>query len=275
MDRQMDWLRPREEIESELHQIERSFLNTIVSYNKAISYCRHILEEYRFAVVSIGFLDEASEIEFFKNEKPFLFGLLLQYTHQLSFELDFPNISYGRNEDIVNEKIEEVTAFLSSHKDMVLYLELQSESFDSQFFLRKNKGLFIHPGHHNYSFDSEFCTSHDGLIANILGYQGFLQFLQLKLSTTMPYFQTPIPKINWTGSKIALTELGFALFYSGAVNHGNASLKSIIQLLEKVTGTDLGDYHHTAIRIRNRSNRTKFMDKLKISLQHWMADLDD
>ncbi|MEQ8422413.1 MAG: RteC domain-containing protein [Arenibacter algicola] len=271
----MEWIRSQEQIESELFQIEQSFFNSMVSYDKAIDYCQNVLEFYRAMVVAQGFPDEATEIQFFKKDKPFLFGLLLKYTHQLSFELDFPNITNGRNEDIINKKIEEVIAFLSSHKDMVLYIELQSKTLDSQFFLRKNKGLFIYPEHHNYSFDSEFCTSQDGLIANILGYKGFLQFLQLKLSTTMPYFQTPIPKINWTGSKIALTELGFALFYSGAINHGNASLKSIIQLLEQVTGIDLGDYHHTAIRIRNRSHRTKFMDKLKISLQHWMADLDD
>ena len=271
----MDWIRSQEEIESELFQIEQSFFNSMVSYDKAISYCQSVLEFYRAMVVAQGFSDEASEIRFFKREKPLIYGLLLKYTHQLSFELEFPNMFFDRNEKIVNEKIEEATAFLSNHKDLVLYLELQSEVFDSQFFLRKNKGLFIYPGHHNYSFDSEFCTSHDGLVANIIGYQEFLQFLQHKLSASIPYPKMPLPQINWTGSKIALTELGFALFYSGAFNHGNASLKSIIQLLEKVTGTDLGDYHHTAIRIRNRSNRTKFMDKLKISLQHWMADLDD
>ncbi|GBF18049.1 MULTISPECIES: RteC domain-containing protein [Arenibacter] len=271
----MEWIRSQEQIESELFQIEQSFFNSMVSYDKAISYCQHILEEYRIAVVSNGFPDEEAEIQFFKKDKPFLFGLLLQYNHQLSFELNFPNIPYGGNDDIVNKKIEEVTAFLSSHKDMVLYLELQSKTFDSQFFLRKNRGLFTYPGRHDHSFDSEFCTSHDGLIANIVGYQGFLQFLQQKMSTSMPFPETRHSKINWTGSKIALTELGFALFYSGAVNHGNASLKSIIQLLEQVTGTDLGDYHHTAIRIRNRSQRTKFMDKLKISLQNWMANLDE
>lgn len=69
----MDWLRPHEEIESELHQIQQSFLNTIISYNKAISYCQHILEEYRAAVISKGFVNEAAEIQFFKKEKPFIF----------------------------------------------------------------------------------------------------------------------------------------------------------------------------------------------------------
>ena len=273
----MDWIRSQTEIESELLQIEQSFFNPLVSYDKIIAFCQNTLEEYRSKVIKNGFPDEASEIQFFKKEKPFVYGLLLQYIHQLTFELDVPNITYGRDDDFVNEKMQEVTAFLSSHKDIVLYLELESKAFDSQFFLRKNRGLVTYPGHHNYSFDSQFCTSHDGLIAQILGYQGFQQYLQNKLDISVPNrsdSKLSFPQIQWTGSKVALTELGFALYHSGAINHGNASLKMVMRLLEQVTATDLGDYHHTSIRLRNRSNPTKFVDKLKHSLLNWMADLD-
>ncbi|MCK0145273.1 RteC domain-containing protein [Arenibacter sp. F26102] len=261
-----------------MHHIERSFLNKIVSYDKVISYCQHILEEYRIAVVSHGFPDEDAEIQFFKKDKPFLFGLLLQYNHQLSFELNFPNIPYGGNDDIINKKIEEVTAFLSGHKDMVLYLELQSKTFDSQFFLRKNKGQFTYLCRHDHSFDSEFCTSHDGLIANLVGYQGFLKYLQNKLgmsSTIGSASKVVMPEIEWTGSKVALVELGFALYHSGSINHGRASIKSVMRFLEQVTAMDLGDYHHTSIRLRNRTNPTKFVDKLKNSLQKWISEVDE
>ncbi|MCM4152068.1 hypothetical protein DHD05_10735 [Arenibacter sp. N53] len=271
----MDWVRSRSEIESELLQIEQSFSNPIASFDKAISFCQKILEDYRKAVIVHGFPDEASEIRFFKKDKPLLFGLLLRYSHQLTFELDFPNIAYGMNNEIIVRKIRDVNAFLAGHKDMVLYLELENSALDSQYFLRKNRNLFVCTGRIGHSFDSEFSASHDVLIAQILGYQGFLQFLQQKLSTSMPLPKIPIPKINWTGSKIALTELGFALFYSGIINHGNASLKSVMLFLEQVTGVGLGDYHHTSVRIRNRTHPTKFLDKLKNSLQYWITDLDD
>ena len=274
----MDWVRSRSEIESELLQIEQSFRNPIASFDKAISFCQKILEDYRKAVIVHGFPDEASEIRFFKKEKPFLYGLFLKYTHQLSFELDFPSIAYGRNEDVINEKIQDVSAFLSSHKDKVLYLELESQSFDSQYFLRKNQGLFAYPGRPGHSFDYEFCTSLDGLIAQIFGYQGFLKYLQNKLgmsSTIGSASKVVMPEIEWTGSKVALIELGFALYHSGTINHGRASIKSVMQFLEQVTAMDLGDYHHTSIRLRNRTNPTKFVDKLKDSLQKWMSEVDD
>ncbi|MCM4168397.1 hypothetical protein KCTC52924_01969 [Arenibacter antarcticus] len=271
----MDWLRSHIEIKSGLIKIEESFLNKIVSYNKAISYCQNILEQYRSAVVSEGFPDESAEIRFFKNEKPFIMGQLLRFTHQLTFELDFAKIAYASNESIILQKILEVNTFLSHHRDIVLYIELENQELDAQYFLRKNKGFYTYPGPHGFSFDPEFSSSHDGLLAHIVGYQGFLQFLQQKLNISSSYPNKSLPKIAWTESKVALTELAFALFYSGAINQGKATLKSIIRALEQVTGVDLGDYHHTSVRFRNRSQPTKFMDKLTRSLENWMADLDD
>lgn len=274
----MEWVIPQVEIESELARIEQSFDNPLVSYDKAISYCQRHLEAYRNSVVSQGFPDEISEIRFFKKEKPFLFGKLLKYSHQLTFELEFPNLDNGIGEGIIKKKIQEVNSFLADHKDMILYLELGIENLDPQYFLRKNRNPFAYGIHQRFGFDTSFNSSHDGLLADILGYRGFLGYLNNKLGKVSGYGPEPIirvPAINWTGSKVALTELGFALYYSGAIDHGNASLKSVIQFLEQATGTDLGEYHHTSIRIRNRSNPTKFVDRLKDSLQEWMGGLDD
>jgi len=49
--------------------------------------------------------DEATDIKFFKKEKPFLFGLFYLYCSS-AFLLNwiFPNSLMGRNEDIINEK---------------------------------------------------------------------------------------------------------------------------------------------------------------------------
>ncbi|HUH45825.1 MAG TPA: RteC domain-containing protein [Arenibacter sp.] len=274
----MDWVRSHKEIESELITIEQSFDNRLVSYNRAISYCQRLLEAYRNSVVSQGFPDELSEIRFFKKEKPFLFGQLLKYSHQLTFELDFPNMDNGMGEGFIKKKIQEVNSFLADHKEMIFYLELGNDNLDSQYFLRKNRHLFAYAIHQRFGFDTAFSSSHDGLLADILGYQGFLGYLHNKLgrmSGSGPEPRIRIPALNWTGSKVALTELGFALYHSGAIGHGNTRLKTIMEFLEQACGQDLGDYHHTSIRLRNRSNPTKFLNRLQESLEKWMAGLDD
>ncbi|SHJ63294.1 RteC protein [Arenibacter nanhaiticus] len=274
----MEWIRSQKEIEAELQQIRQSNSNTLVSYDKSITYCQTILEGYRVAVISQGFPDEASEIRFFKNHKPFLLGHLFRCRHLLSFELEFANISGDLQKDIIKAKMLEVNTFLSNHKDMILYVELENQRMDAQYFLRKNRQLYAWPSPIGVSFDPEFSSSHDGLLAHIKGLKGYLEFLHNKLctpNTLASELKTPIAKIKWTEAKIALTELGFALFYSGAIDHGNTSLKSVMEFLERVTGMDLGDYHHTSIRIRNRSNPTKFMDKLRKTLQNWTVEMDD
>lgn len=273
----MEWVIPQVEIESELARIERSFDNRLVAYDKAISYCQRHLEAYRNSVVSHGFPDEISEIRFFKKEKPFLFGQLLKYSYQLTFELEIPNLDSGMGEGVIKKKIQEVNSFLADHKHMILYLELGNENLDSQYFLRKNRNLFVYGIHQRFGFDTSFNSSHDGLLADILGYRGFLGYLNNKLgkvSGSVPEPIIPVPAINWTGSKVALTELGFALYYSGAIGHGNTGLKTIMKFLEQASGIDLGDYHHTSIRLRNRSNPTKFLDRLQDSLKKWITDLD-
>lgn len=63
----MDWLKSQMEIESELLQIEQSFFNPLVSYDKIIAFCQKTLEEYRTNVTTNGFPDEASEIWFLKG----------------------------------------------------------------------------------------------------------------------------------------------------------------------------------------------------------------
>lgn len=271
----MEWVLPQDKIKAELFQLERSGENKLVNFDRAISHCQKILEKYRNEVVSHGFVDEAEEIRFFKREKPFLFGLLQKYTHQLTFELDFP--AFSKSRERIEQKMDEINSILSLHKDLILYLELDHEHLDPQYFLRKNRyNNTLHRGV-EFSFDPGYSTFHDGLVAFIFGYQMFYTYLEKQLEALLPsgHPMASLPKLAWTGSKTALTELGFALYYSGAIGHGNTGLSTIMQFLEQASGLDLGDYHHTSIRLRNRSNPTKFLDKLQDSLKKWMEDLDN
>lgn len=271
----MEWVLPQDKIKKELLYLEQASGNKLINFDRAISYCQKMLEQYRMEVASQGFVDEAEEIRFFKREKPFLFGLLQKYTHQLTFQLDYS--TSGKSQERIEQKMVEINSILSLHKDLILYLELGHEHMDPQYFLRKNRyNNTIHTGM-EFSFDPRFSTSHDSLVAHIFGYQGFYTYLEKQLEAILPsgHDIATFPKIAWTSSKTALTELGFALYYSGAIGHGNTGLSTIMQFLEQASGLDLGDYHHTSIRLRNRSNPTKFLDRLHDSLKKWMEDLDN
>ncbi|WP_430393710.1 RteC domain-containing protein [Chryseobacterium profundimaris] len=69
----------------------------------------------------------------------------------------------------------------------------------------------------------------------------------------------PTTKLSWTGSKVALIELVYALQTEGVFNNGNADLKEIIENFEQIFSIDLGQFNRVFLVIRIRkSSPTKF-----------------
>ena len=86
---------------------------------------------------------------------------------------------------------------------------------------------------------------------------------------------TARPKLNWTGSKTALTELIYALHSQGIFNSGNADIKPIVKVFESTFNIYLGDFYHTFLELKSRKiNRTKFLDSLKETLIRKMDEQD-
>lgn len=83
-------------------------------------------------------------------------------------------------------------------------------------------------------------------------------------------------KQNWTGSKVALVELLYALHTEGVFNNGTSDLKDIAEYFENIFNIDLGQYHRAFLEIRMRkSDQTKFLNSLKETLIKRMEKTDD
>jgi hypothetical protein len=86
----------------------------------------------------------------------------------------------------------------------------------------------------------------------------------------------PNTKMTWTGSKVALTELLYALHSEGVFNNGVADLKDIAEYFEHIFEIDLGQYRRTFLEIRVRkAERTKFITALNEALIKRMDNSDD
>ncbi len=80
----------------------------------------------------------------------------------------------------------------------------------------------------------------------------------------------------WTGSKVALTELLYALHSEGVFNNGAVDLKNIVEYFEQIFEIDLGQYRRAFLEIRARkSDRTKFITSLNETLIKRMDNADD
>lgn len=271
----MEWMSTKEKIENHLIELEEILANPIECYNEIIIYCQNKLEIYRSEVIKHGFPDLKSEIEFFKEFKPHLLGLLIQYDLQLSFLLDYQACLIEELETFIKREVEKINHFFSVHREIVTYMQLNRSEMDEFYFLRKSKKSVSCVRSYRFGYDKHFTTSHDTFVAEINAYTRYLIFLKRQLAPSSKDILAPAKKLDWTGSKVALTELGFALHHSKVIGNGNTSLKVVMDSLENFTGVKLGDYHHTSIRFRNRSNPTKFLTELQEGLTNWIENLDD
>jgi hypothetical protein len=81
---------------------------------------------------------------------------------------------------------------------------------------------------------------------------------------------------KWTGSKVALIELIYALHTEGVFNYGTSELKEVTTFFETAFNIDLGQFNRTFLEIRARkSERTKFLNTLKEKLILRMDDADE
>tara|TARA_R110002049_G_scaffold211187_3_gene382227 strand:+ start:653 stop:1477 length:825 start_codon:yes stop_codon:yes gene_type:complete len=269
----MDWIVSQKDIEAEILNIEQSFVDSIVMCNQVISYCQKVLEIYRQEVMEKGFLDETSEIKFFKHHKQTPLSYIIQYSKQLAFELDFQKLAMGMDHQFITKRIEDMNQFLSMHQDFVMYMGLEQDYMDVFYFTRKHKMMHCYGQLHGLRFDPSFSTSHDLLLATITANKGFQEFLHRKLGhlTYRNQGSDAAPStLHWTASKTALVELVRSLKLSAAINHGNMNFKAMITIFEIFFGIDLGDTNHAASRSKNRSNPTLFLDRLRrVLLDHF------
>lgn len=86
----------------------------------------------------------------------------------------------------------------------------------------------------------------------------------------------PNIKLMWTGSKVALIELLYALQSEGVFNNGAVDLKDIAEYFEHIFEIDLGQYRRAFLEIRARkSERTKFITSLNETLLKRIDNADD
>ena len=194
----------------------------------------------------------------------------------LSIELEISSLDESSRSKFIRKKIQKINSFLAAHQNFLQYIVLNQEYLDNIYFTRKYFSKDHIANYNQYERDPLFSSSHDLLLSELNARNFLLEYLNKLFQdkqTSLIAFEEPV-KINWTSSKVALTELIYALHLSGSVNNGNSTLKELMVIFETLTGLDLGDYPHTFLRLRGRSEPLKFIDKMRNSMLEYMEELD-
>lgn len=271
----MDWIIPEQQLQTHLLTLERSFLDPIALCHEAIQYCGEVLEDYREKVMTSGFPDRAAEIQFFKRDKAKVLGQMLCYQKRLELALSHPQVAWDRDVEAVASQLKLSKAFLSHHRAMVQYLRLDGTALDPHYFLRENRKESLTSHYSLPHFDPRFSTSHDGLVAHIWAHQHYqkflIQLLQRPVDEGLPTGMSPL---QWTDTKIALMEMILTVHLQGSINKGTPSLKELVRYFQIWFNIDLGDPYHLAMRLRNRSEPTKYLNLAAALIQEHIEELE-
>lgn len=252
------------------------------------SYCKLMiglylksLNELKVLVIKEGFSCEEDEIHFFKFIKPQVASNLIYFHSRLRIDLEKPIYKDFQKEYFL-EVLTEINNYLKLNKALVRYYRNKSSNLDDLFFLRKNCSLFELEENAIVFLDNNFSTLHDHTISKIIAYEYLINWIEsgFNNSSQNEVMEKPAKyqnekQIFWSGSKVALVELIYALYYSRMINNGKVGIKDIIKFFENGLHVELSDYYHTFLDVKNRKiNRTKFLDQLKQSLVEKMDSSD-
>jgi hypothetical protein len=134
----------------------------------------------------------------------------------------------------------------------------------------------------DYETDLDFTTFYDHKISKIIAFDFLSEFIKESINKLEQ--KNELRKINirdkgdliWTGSKVSLVELLYALQSTGSFNNGSIGIKDLANELQSLFNVEIGNYYRAFQEIRIRkSSRTSFMDQLKDRLIKRMDESDE
>lgn len=252
------------EMEARLNIIHADEACPLLYAPRAIAVLQDLCVRLEEDLASRGAVPCEDEIFFFKTVLPKPAGMLLYYERLHALEASRP-VGNGRAaRRHYKEALREQESFFAAHQELYRYLRTGSTYLDHACFQRC--------GGPRARWSGAAAAVHAlGLLAAYA--EGQLRLLRHEDCGPEP--ARGAPALQWTAPKAALVELAYALHADGAVQHGNASLASIMGALAAAFGTAPGQYHRTYIEMRARKGeRAAYLERLRAKLLGKMDDAD-
>ena len=248
----------------------------------AIGLCKVALDRMRKQVIQEGFPDVKSEIHFFKKIKPTAYSKLLYY--QAVFDIE----SKRKKADIpvirryLQQRLSKIHEYLEEHQLKVQYYRSGFSHLDEKYFLRNNDEIPLKLRNDHQLMDEDFFTWHDHTFSTIMADEMLTDYIIAELkkldNLEKGIVEFPVSTIFWTGKKIELVEILYAVYFSGAINNGKVTIKELAEVFGRLFNIDLSKdiYRYFAeIQQRKEENQTKFLDFLRAILIKKLGDKNE
>ena len=248
--------------------------------SKIISLLETDFNELKSYISEYSFKNESEEIQFFKEMKPQIFSKLLYYNSICKFEVNRPTGSDIVQKAFTIKQLDLLKDYFDNNMDFYKYYRAHRTDLDKHYFLRCQHDIEMYFDSSYFERDTKFSTGFDLKVATILANDMLSNYLNAELIkvdqptiTQIENANFPKTKLTWTGSKVALIELMYALNITGSINNGKSDLKRMTLYAETVFNIDLGDVYRAFVEIRGRKgNRVQYLDELR---KNFIARMDE
>jgi hypothetical protein len=276
----MKWKALYSELEAKLRDVYLEEDKFVQRTEKCIKICEDYIDKLRALIVSNGFTSEAEEIDFFKCVKPKFASKLMYNIFLFNLEYRRPRNQSKAERKYLQKELKKINEFFEENTEFYKYYKTERDYLDHRYFVRGVRDVHLLLDTRIYYFDQEFTTSHGHLVASILAYEQLVSYIEKELKKlekkTLTTEVSPSTHLNWTESKVALTELIYAIHSTGAVNNGKVDISELVVAFESIFNIELNNYYRSYLEIKIRkSSRTKFIDELKQKLMKRMDEDDD
>lgn len=267
------------ELENQLEENQTIDDDPIKILEEAIEYVIISLEKLKTFFKNYNLNNKQEEIYFFKEIKPQFTSKLIYFNEIYNIEINKPIGDEKRLKKYYSKEIKKLKNFFTKNKEFYKYYRTKNSCLDKKYFLRKKYDIKLTLESYYFQSDPVFSTSHDYLIAKLIANEKIIIFLENKLNKQIENTTKNNNKtiLKWTGTKVALVELVYALHNEKIINNGNISLNECIKAVEIFFNTEIKQHNRIFLEIRNRKtiDKTNFINSLQINLNNKINQLDE
>jgi len=263
-----------EEMLHQLRTVNNPLISAVMDLSASLTITLQTLDTLHEQVISNPFEDDQAEIYFFKHIKP-RFQSYHIYIIELHHVIEMTPITT----DLLIKKyylkeLKVINRFFERYAFYYQYYLTNDTSRDTDFFLSRNL-KDMPPEIKLTTKVDRFTSGLDFLFAKFKAFEMLRDCLVRKVKDLekrrdLDFLEQELLKERrcWSGNKIELVELAYALYHSKRINGGNAELGEIISWLESSLNIDLGQSYRMFIDISRRKlvRHTKFLDEMQHTL---------
>lgn len=269
------------DLETELSKMKDVSENIPEQMEYAIGQCKIALDRMRELVLKERFPGRNAEIYFFKKIKPAVYSKLLYYRAVFDLESKRQKADLSVIRRYFQKRLYKINEYMEEHQVKVQYFKCGFKHLDEKYFVRGTTEIPLELRGSHHLMDEDFFTWHDHTFSMIIANEMLIEYIRKEMEKldkpvefNQSHYKSPL---KWSGHKIDLGEIIYALLYSGAVNNGNATIIDLAEAFEQIFNVEIKeDIYRYRLDIQQRKiERTKFLNHLIAILRRMIDEKDE